>query len=187
MTPSQTTFWGAVAGASMAAQAIPSLPPLAHTVALVASGLATGALGYHAAECPPNCPGTDTLGKRRVPAAGNIIAGIVMVGGLLLALAFVCMASGCTAIYGHAYEKADATNMPKKGATLYGFTILDSGQVLGRTRLAFESATNGQWAPGVATAGFQQQSSSTGMVTIIQQFENLAPVAARTAAAAATK
>ena len=185
MTPSQTTFWGAVAGASMAAQAIPSLPPLAHTVAIVASGLATGALGYHAAECPANCPGTDTLGKRRVPAAGNILAAIVMVGGLLLALAFAVMASGCTAIYGHAYEKGDATNnVPKKGATLYGFTILDSGQVLGKTRLTYEAVSNGWYAPGVGTAGFQQTSSSTGVVTIIQQFGNLVPAAAAAAAPA---
>ena len=177
MTPSQTTFWGAVAGAATAAQALPNLPWYVRAGAAILAGLALGALGYHSSDCPPNCPGTDSLGKRRLPSAGNALAGILLAGGILLALTLVVMACGCTALYGHAYQRGDGTNaVAKAGATLYGVTFFDSGQVLGKARLAFDSGTNGRSAGSVAMSGVQQSSSSTGVVTIIQQFQGMTPI-----------
>jgi len=59
---------------------------------------------------------------------------------------------------------------------LYGVTFFDSGQVLGKTKVALDTATNGTWPAGISTAGLDQHASSTGMVTIIQNFPKVVPV-----------
>ena len=74
------------------------------------------------------------------------------------------------------WTPGEGTNRVDKSGVLYGVTFFDSGQVLGKTRVAMDSATNGTWPAGISIAGFDQHASSTGAVTIIQNFPKMVPV-----------
>jgi len=181
---SRTTLWGAIAGASTAAQTIPELAGWPRVLLMLVAGIALGALGYHATECPANCPGTDQDGRPRVARGVSVAAGVLIVLALTAVIAFAALTSGCTALVAHSYLKEGSTNTaPKRGATLYGVSFFDSGPVLGKTRLTYESATNGQWAPAIGTAGWTQSASPTGTVMILQQFSGVAPLLAAPATA----
>jgi hypothetical protein len=177
MKNSRTTLWGAIGGAATALQALPELPTWFRVSAIILGALAFAGLGYHATDCPPNCAGTDARGRRLGPVPASLVSGLII---MLLLTASLCAAvifSGCTTVVIRSHsDSGSGTNAVNKGATLWGITFFDSGQVLGKTRATYEAATNGTWAPEISTAGLSQQASSTGVVTIIQNFPKMAPV-----------
>lgn len=65
MTTSPTTIYGTTAASLLAAGQIPAFPPWLTMTLHVLAAVSLGLLGYHAADCPPNCPGTDQDGYRR--------------------------------------------------------------------------------------------------------------------------
>lgn len=89
---SKTTKAGATAAALLATSDVPGLP---HWIALTLNLLAAAAiawLGKVAAECPVNCPGTDSNGTRNLRTSRSILPTLALVplSGIVLAL------SGCT-------------------------------------------------------------------------------------------
>ncbi|HVM46949.1 MAG TPA: hypothetical protein VMU04_02930 [Candidatus Acidoferrum sp.] len=176
MTRSKTTLCGALGGAATALQALPDLPGWLRAALIISAAAAFILLGYHATDCPPNCPGTDKYGRRLGNPAADMIAGpliLLLFIGLLSALV---LCAGCTAMWARSYTQAGAgTNRVEKGGAICGVTLFDSGQVLGRTRVTYLGGTNDTAQAGISTAGFSQQSSSTGLVTIIQTFGTAVP------------
>jgi hypothetical protein len=218
MQNSKTTIAGTIAGLGMSLQALPDLPPWARVVSLLVVACALVALGWHAAECPANCPGTDSTGRprihspesrghspeSRVPSPKSKgsdveaqdsrlrtqdsglqtqdsgpappVVGLLVLGALALAVVLACC-TGCTLMYARSHaSQGQGTNRVDKSGLLYGITFFDSGQVLGKTRVAMESTTNGMWAGGISTAGLTQQATSSNVVTIIQNFPKMVPV-----------
>ena len=177
MKQSRTTLWGAVGGAATAIQAVPDLASWLRITAIVVAAMAFGGLGYHATDCPAMCPGTDAQGRRLGAGPSTFIAGLLVLLGLAAAVIVVSCCTGCTALVARSYVKSGSgTNQVHKGGTLYGVTFFDSGQVLGKTKVSYEAATNGTWPPEISTAGVTQQATSTGLVTIIQNFPKMVPV-----------
>ena len=177
MTKSRTTTWGAIGGAATALQALPDLPSWLRACLIVLGALAFILLGYHATDCPANCPGTDRYGRRLGNAATDAIIGPLIIVWLLGSLCLAVIAAGCTAMCARSStESGSGTNRVEKTASICGVTFFDSGQVLGRTRVSYIGNTNDSSPPGISTAGFTQQSSSTGLVTIIQNFPKVVPV-----------
>jgi hypothetical protein len=97
MTRSRTTVCGAIAGAATALQALPDLPGWFRACATIVASAALIALGLHAADCPPNCPGTDPRGRRLGGQGTRFLAGVLVV--LALAAA-ICLAlpEPCSAV-----------------------------------------------------------------------------------------
>jgi hypothetical protein len=177
MTPSRTTLWGAIAGTSTLITAIPDIPGWLKAVCIVMTALGITALGFHSSDCPPNCPGTDPNGAPRRgvdPRTASLLFGLA---ALTAATCAVLGLSGCTAMRARtAIDTGEGTNHVRRVGTLTGITFFDSGQILGKTRVTVETSTNGVWPAEVSTAGLTQQASSTGMVTIIQNFPKMVPV-----------
>jgi len=177
MTHSRTTVCGAIAGAATSLQALPDLPGWFRACATIVASAALIALGLHAADCPPNCPGTDPQGRRLGGQGPRFLAGVLVVLVLAAAICLAALASGCTTVYARSHSRTgEGTNRVDKSGVLYGVTFFDSGQVLGKTKVALDTATNGTWPAGISTAGLDQHASSTGMVTIIQNFPKVVPV-----------
>jgi hypothetical protein len=177
MKKSRTTLRGAIGGAATALQALPELPTWFRVSAIVVGAVAFAGLGYHATDCPPNCAGTDARGRRLGPVPASLVMGLLIMVVLTASLCAAVLFSGCTALVIRSHNSSGSgTNRVTKGATVYGLTFFDSGQVLGKTRATYEAATNGTWAPEISTAGVSQQASSTGVVTIIQNFPKMVPV-----------
>ena len=173
MNISRTTISGAIAGAATAAQAVPNLPPLLHAGLAIAAGAALGALGLHASGCPPNCPGTDETGRLR-PGPVRALRDALMVFAILAAVALA--ATGCAFVHASSRDAVTVgTNSLPRKASFTGIAFFDSSQSLSKARVTYEGSTNGAWAPGICMSGLNQTSSSTGAVTIIQQFRGMLP------------
>jgi hypothetical protein len=177
MTPSRTTLWGAIAGTSTLITAIPDIPGWLKAVCIVVTALGITALGFHSSDCPPNCPGTDAAGHRRTPPAPGPLSLLCAIAAAATVLWLLLGLTGCTAMRARtAIDTGEGTNHVRRVGTLTGITFFDSGQILGKTRVTVEGSTNGTWPAEVSTAGLTQQASSTGMVTIIQNFPKMVPV-----------
>ena len=153
----------------MAVAVLPDLPPVVHTIAIITSAFGVGALGKLSKDCPPNCPGTDELGRPRTtpPAPTPLLPGLSALFVLCAALALP-LVNGCTVVHANTTRATDpATGIVSEKATINGWTLLDSSQALARASAHSSSATNGTWAPGISMTGLNQTSSSTGLVVIV--------------------
>jgi hypothetical protein len=65
MKLSSTTFYGTTAAVCFGAAQAPGLPPWLNTAFNIGAAIGVAMLGRHAADCPKNCPGTDSQGQPR--------------------------------------------------------------------------------------------------------------------------
>ena len=92
MRASKTTLSGTSAAIFLAVSQIPELPQWLALTLKILSAAAIAALGYHAAECPLNCPGTDLAGRKRRFPAGPVATILLLIAlGVILA-----HTTGCT-------------------------------------------------------------------------------------------
>lgn len=92
MRASKTTLSGTSAAIFLAVSQIPELPQWLAMTLKILSAAAIAALGYHAAECPLNCPGTDLAGRKRRFPAGPVATILLLIAlGVILA-----HTTGCT-------------------------------------------------------------------------------------------
>ena len=165
----KTTAWGLLAALAIIAHSIPGLPPWMKTFTEILGGLCVGGLGWHAKDCPPNCPGTDEYGKPKVPVLHPLVQrvlALLLLGALVLTIALSCI--GC------AWAKSTVTRTRLENglpvtdkATVVGFALLDSNQALQRATAHATSNTNGTWSPSAAMSGLTQSASSTGLTVIV--------------------
>ena len=170
-----------VGAAALAVAGIREIDGQVHLVALIIGTAALGALGYHAKDCPVNCPGTDALGHPRdpQPEPTPTLPGLPL---SLLALCLVPLAllPACTLVNASTHRTdATATAPATEESRVLGFTLLDSSQALTKASAHSGYATNGTWAPGVNMSGLSQTSSSTGLVNAVTVIVNaVAPAVA---------
>lgn len=65
MKPSPTTVYGTTSALCFAAAQAPGLPSWLTTSFNIGAAIGVAMLGRHAADCPTNCPGTDSQGNPR--------------------------------------------------------------------------------------------------------------------------
>lgn len=93
MKANKTTLSGAFAAGCLAATQVPDLPPWLGVCFRLGAAIGVASLGWHATDCPANCPGSDDQGRRlplpeRWPSLLLSFALLVPLGAVLL---------GCTA------------------------------------------------------------------------------------------
>lgn len=93
MKPQRTTVSGTVAAACLGAAQVPSLPHWAQSALYIGAAVALAQLGYHAKDCPVNCPGTDENGDPRPPHRQLCLPMLgIIIAGMLLASTSGCVA-----------------------------------------------------------------------------------------------
>jgi hypothetical protein len=92
MKTSQTTIAGRVAGVTLALSSAPDLPTWLRCALTITAAVAVIYLGHRAADCPINCPGTDTAGRPRDPRH-DLRMSLAMLAAAALT---VIILSGCT-------------------------------------------------------------------------------------------
>jgi hypothetical protein len=159
----KTTIAGVAAGLATLLTGLPASSNTTHTVAVVVCALALVALGWHATDCPANCPGM----KDGIPRDPRSLVLLAFVGMITAAIA-IALLSGCAFVRATTYRNQTGQDqIPKEKTALVAYTLFDSGQVLAKARASSGYSTNGQWAPGASLSGVNQWATSTNLDELV--------------------